>query len=115
MSFWKTGIRPLCAALMLLCAGSVYAASHQAALQSDDYVAVERKKRYSETEYAEEYTRRQDIVQRANMAKLWPDGKPHYNPKDGKVIKPAGWEDPEPKIRAYIDSVIAAKGGGQAR
>ena len=67
MSFWKTGIRPLCAALMLLCAGSVYAASHQAALQSDDYVAVERKKRYSETEYAEEYTRRQDIVQRANQ------------------------------------------------
>jgi predicted HAD superfamily Cof-like phosphohydrolase len=50
-----------------------------------------------------------DIVQKANMAKLWPDGKPHYNPKDGKVIKPEGWEDPAPKIRAYIDSVIAAK------
>ena len=50
-----------------------------------------------------------DIVQTANMAKLWPDGKPHYNPKDGKVIKPEGWEDPAPKIRAYIDSVIAAK------
>ena len=28
-----------------------------------------------------------DIVQQANMSKLWPDGKPHYNPKDGKVIK----------------------------
>ena len=27
-----------------------------------------------------------DIVQKANMAKLWSDGKPHYNPKDGKVI-----------------------------
>ena len=38
-----------------------------------------------------------DIVQKANMAKLWPDGKPHYNPKDGKVIKPDGWEDPAPK------------------
>ena len=49
------------------------------------------------------------IVQQANMAKLWPDGKPHYNPKDGKVIKPEGWEDPAPKIKAYIDSVIAAK------
>lgn len=49
------------------------------------------------------------IVQRANMAKLFPDGKPHYNPKDGKVIKPEGWEDPAPKIRAYIDSVIAQK------
>ncbi len=51
-----------------------------------------------------------DIVQRANMAKLFPDGKPHYNPKDGKVIKPEGWEDPSPKIKAYIDSIIAAKG-----
>ena len=50
-----------------------------------------------------------DIVQQANMAKLWPDGKPHYNTKDGKVIKPEGWEDPAPKIKAYIDSVIEAK------
>lgn len=50
-----------------------------------------------------------DIVQRANMAKLWPDGKPHYNQKDGKVIKPEGWADPAPKIRAYIDNVIASK------
>ena len=52
-----------------------------------------------------------DIVQQANMSKLWPDGKPHYNPKDGKVIKPADWQDPAPKIRAYIDSVIASKNG----
>jgi predicted HAD superfamily Cof-like phosphohydrolase len=50
-----------------------------------------------------------EIVQQANMAKLWPDGKPHYNPKDGKVIKPEGWEDPAPKIRACIDRVIAEK------
>lgn len=49
------------------------------------------------------------IVQQANMAKLWPDGKPHYNPKDGKVIKPATWEDPAPKIRAWIDEAIARK------
>ncbi len=47
------------------------------------------------------------IVQKANMSKLWPDGKPHYNPKDGKVIKPEGWQDPAPQIKAYIDSVIA--------
>ncbi len=52
-----------------------------------------------------------DIVQSANMAKLFPDGKPHYNPKDGKVIKPEGWEDPAPKIKACIDSVISAKSG----
>ncbi len=50
-----------------------------------------------------------DIVQQANMAKLWPDGKPHYNPKDGKVIKPDTWEDPAPKIKAYIDAVIESK------
>ena len=29
--------------------------------------------------------------------------------KDGKVIKPDGWEDPAPKIKAYIDAVIARK------
>ena len=52
-----------------------------------------------------------EIVQQANMAKLWPDGKPHYNPKDGKVIKPDTWEDPAPKIKAYIDAVIEAKRG----
>ncbi|MFI3293794.1 MAG: hypothetical protein R3Y37_09800 [Rikenellaceae bacterium] len=46
------------------------------------------------------------IVQEANMSKLWPDGKPHYNPKDGKIMKPEGWEDPKPKIKAYIDNVI---------
>lgn len=50
-----------------------------------------------------------DIVQQANMAKLWSDGKPHYNPKDGKVIKPEGWQDPAPLIRAYIDARIAEK------
>ncbi len=50
-----------------------------------------------------------DIVQNANMAKLFPDGKPHYNPKDGKVIKPEGWEDPSAKIHTYIDAMIAKK------
>ncbi len=49
------------------------------------------------------------IVQEANMSKLWPDGKPHYNPKDGKVIKPEGWEDPTPKIKSYIDAYVASK------
>ncbi len=50
-----------------------------------------------------------EIVQNANMSKLWPDGKPHYNPKDGKVIKPDGWEDPAPKLRACIDKIIEKK------
>ena len=42
-----------------------------------------------------------DIVQNANMSKLWPDGKPHYN-EMGKVIKPEGWEDPHPRLQLVI-------------
>jgi len=42
-----------------------------------------------------------DIVQNANMAKLWPDGKPHYY-EDGKVKKPEGWKDPYPLLKAEI-------------
>lgn len=47
-----------------------------------------------------------NIVQKANMDKLWEDGKPRYNKKDGKVIKPDNWEDPKPKIKKYIDMLI---------
>ena len=43
-----------------------------------------------------------DIVQGANMAKLWPDGRPRHRESDGKVIKPEGWEDPGPKLAAEI-------------
>ena len=42
------------------------------------------------------------IVQDANMSKLWPDGKPHYN-QDGKTIKPSTWEDPHNELKAEID------------
>jgi predicted HAD superfamily Cof-like phosphohydrolase len=38
------------------------------------------------------------IVHRANMSKLWDDGKPRYRSSDGKVIKPPTWEDPKPKM-----------------
>ena len=41
------------------------------------------------------------IVQNANMSKLWPDGKPHYN-EMGKVIKPEGWQDPHKKLELAI-------------
>jgi len=34
-----------------------------------------------------------EIIQNANMTKLFPDGKPHYR-DDGKVIKPDNWIDP---------------------
>lgn len=42
------------------------------------------------------------IVHEANMAKLWPDGKPRYRESDGKVLKPDGWIPPEARIRAYF-------------
>lgn len=41
------------------------------------------------------------IVQDANMSKLWSDGKPHYN-AEGKTIKPSTWEDPHEKLKAEI-------------
>jgi len=43
-----------------------------------------------------------DIVQNANMSKLWPDGTAHYRESDGKVAKPKGWQAPEPQIEAEI-------------
>ena len=43
-----------------------------------------------------------DIVQNANMSKLWPDGTAHYRESDGKVAKPDGWQAPEPQIEAEI-------------
>ena len=42
-----------------------------------------------------------EIVQQANMAKLWEDGKPHY--RDSKVIKPANWVDPYPEMKACVE------------
>jgi predicted HAD superfamily Cof-like phosphohydrolase len=45
-----------------------------------------------------------EIVHNANMAKLWPDGTPHYK-DDGKTLKPPGWQDPEPLLRESIDKI----------
>jgi energy-coupling factor transport system permease protein len=47
-----------------------------------------------------------DIVQEANMSKLGPDGKPIRREGDGKVMKPEGWEAPEPKLAAEIEKQI---------
>ena len=44
------------------------------------------------------------IVQKANMDKLWEDGKPHYN-EMGKVIKPKNWKDPHDKIVEAINNM----------
>lgn len=42
------------------------------------------------------------LVQAANMAKLWPDGNYRKRP-DGKVIKPDGWVAPDEAIHAEIN------------
>ena len=42
-----------------------------------------------------------EVVQEANMSKLWEDGKPHFN-EMGKTIKPEGWQDPHQKLEAII-------------
>lgn len=47
-----------------------------------------------------------NIVHRANMGKVFPDGKPHYHPVTGKVLKPANWEQkyaPEARILNEIE------------
>lgn len=45
-----------------------------------------------------------NIVQGANMAKVWSDGKPRFNDM-GKVIKPQGWQDPHEKLKATIEQM----------
>lgn len=50
-----------------------------------------------------------EIVQGANMAKLGPDGKVIRRESDGKIMKPAGWEPPEPKLKALLLEKMAKK------
>lgn len=47
-----------------------------------------------------------DIVHRANMAKVQPDGSVQRRP-DGKIIKPEGWQAPEPQLVAEIERQVA--------
>ena len=52
------------------------------------------------------------IVHEANMQKLFPDGKPHYDPETNKVLKPANWARdfaPEAKIKEEINRQIKKK------
>jgi predicted HAD superfamily Cof-like phosphohydrolase len=46
-----------------------------------------------------------DIVQEANMSKVWLDGKVRYR-DDGKVMKPPGWKDPGPLLVLEIENQI---------
>ncbi|HFE3928747.1 TPA: HAD family hydrolase [Enterococcus faecium] len=43
-----------------------------------------------------------EIVHNANMSKLWPDGKAHTNPENGKIIKPPTFVSPEPLLKDEI-------------
>jgi predicted HAD superfamily Cof-like phosphohydrolase len=47
------------------------------------------------------------IVQDANMSKLWEDGKPRLNPDTNKVMKPPTFVRPEPLLQAEIERQIA--------
>jgi predicted HAD superfamily Cof-like phosphohydrolase len=47
------------------------------------------------------------IVQDANMSKLWEDGKPRLNPETNKVMKPPTFVRPEPLLQAEIERQIA--------
>ncbi|HWJ80151.1 MAG TPA: HAD family hydrolase [Niallia sp.] len=47
-----------------------------------------------------------NIVQEANMAKLFEDGKPRFREEDGKIIKPPNWERdfaPEGRLKQEIE------------
>lgn len=46
-----------------------------------------------------------EIVNNANMSKLWEDGKPRKD-EQGKFIKPPSWVAPEPKIRNELKRQI---------
>lgn len=53
-----------------------------------------------------------DIVHRANMGKIFPDGKAHFDPRTHKILKPDDWEDkyaPEPALREEMARQIERK------
>ncbi len=50
-----------------------------------------------------------DTVHEANMGKILPDGKAHFDPISHKILKPDDWEErfaPEPAIKREIDRQI---------
>ena len=50
-----------------------------------------------------------DIVHEANMGKIFPDGKAHFDSQTHKILKPDYWEDkfaPEPAIKKELDRQI---------
>lgn len=52
-----------------------------------------------------------EIVHRANMGKIFPDGKAHFDPVTHKILKPDDWEEkyaPEPAIKKELDRQLKA-------
>ena len=51
------------------------------------------------------------IVHQANMGKIFPDGKAHFDPVTHKILKPDDWEEkyaPEPAIKKELERQIQA-------
>ncbi|GGE37039.1 Cof-type HAD-IIB family hydrolase [Streptococcus himalayensis] len=52
-----------------------------------------------------------EIVHQANMGKLFPDGKAHFDPVTHKILKPDDWEEkyaPEPAIQKELERQMKA-------
>ncbi|HGP9783416.1 TPA: Cof-type HAD-IIB family hydrolase [Streptococcus pneumoniae] len=52
-----------------------------------------------------------DIVHQANMGKIFPDGKAHFDPVTHKILKPDNWEEkyaPEPAIKKELQRQLKA-------
>ncbi|GAB6644246.1 hypothetical protein BOVMAS21_12300 [Streptococcus uberis] len=50
-----------------------------------------------------------ETVHEANMGKLFPDGKAHFDPVTHKILKPANWEKhyaPEKAIKKELDKQL---------
>ncbi|KXT74594.1 Hydrolase (HAD superfamily) [Streptococcus sp. DD10] len=51
-----------------------------------------------------------DIVHRANLGKIFPDGRAHFDPVTHKILKPEGWEEkyaPEPAIKRELERQLS--------
>lgn len=53
-----------------------------------------------------------DLVHEANMGKIFPDGKAHFDPLTHKILKPDDWEEkyaPEPALKQALEKQLERK------
>lgn len=53
-----------------------------------------------------------DLVHEANMGKIFPDGKAHFDPITHKILKPTDWEEkyaPEPALQKALAEQLERK------